>query len=822
MICYKAPRQRTLTLLVAQLVSFLITSAPADPIPFSGEFRIPALKTIWKALGEPTDADLELEWQEIDPTKDVQLPDDFWRHWPAPFSPFYAGVKLPAESFTLAQLYQNDQLLYPQAVYDPNVDFVTFYDLHTVLAWLYAFDSPANPFHKKKALGLRARQLALIHLAGMTQQVPGGNIIGGYAIQYGNCLAWSAHTLELLDATVALDAELRAAWIDCLHHIATTLDAQGPGVLQTGMGHWNLWPVVGAFFLSQVSDRGEHKALFDKWAETQLQPDRFTSKARYVSGTSPVGYVRYSGVDLGYNGQAKNWIAPLFERLGLETTVGDFARRQYQFASYVSVEEPTGNLAAPQHMNSHSWNSPPYEQWSAHRHLSYAAHIPDAVPFARRAGYDPSRTDAKPRFAQDQAELKGRKIKVLPPMPFGVRSYPSNYLHLPPSLAFYPKKRTADLQVRTRPQEHLAYAKFFRSPVVRDEWLTRRTPAYHATLFSGPCREEASNYGGTLNGIGAGGLSHLWVADAGTMLLAYSELSQKPAINGDFETVWSQLAINALVGVTGGGKVLCSGWTGSLVGSDASPKRVAIANGTAPAVEKTYRTPMSDAMRWSRTLEFHDRQIEIGLSAHANEVWTKLYELVPVALFDDTKISAAAPAGDEIPAPWTGAKQVTSIRIRRAERGVELNFAQPLHVSWGSTQRTIESAVGQAAKVQAMQIDVLPLAASADVTFRYTIRYAGPEVASVVRVHDGLELPRTRLGQNYALALEANDARALYWRISAGALPMGLTLDRAGLLAGVPRERGTFTLTIGGETPYKSRPFFEEDFRATAVKLIVD
>src|SRR4029450_5367708 len=170
-------------------------------------------------------------------------------HWPVPFSPFYAGVKMPADAFTLAALYPNHALVYPHATYDGNPDYETFFDLHESLAWLYAFNSPANPFYKNRALGLRARQLALAHLIGMTQDVPGGNIIGGWAIQYGNCVAWSAHTLSLLDATEPLDPALKRAWIDCLDHVLRTLDAQGPDVLQTGMGHWNLWPVAGACFL---------------------------------------------------------------------------------------------------------------------------------------------------------------------------------------------------------------------------------------------------------------------------------------------------------------------------------------------------------------------------------------------------------------------------------------------------------------------------------------------------------------------------------------------------------------------------------------------
>ena len=37
---------------------------------------------------------------------------------------------------------------------------------------------------------------------------------------------------------------------------------------------------------------------------------------------------------------------------------------------------------------------------------------------------------------------------------------------------------------------------------MRDEFFVRRFPDYHVTIYSGPCRDEVSNMGGTLNGLG--------------------------------------------------------------------------------------------------------------------------------------------------------------------------------------------------------------------------------------------------------------------------------------------------------------------------------
>src|SRR5688500_10822453 len=132
---------RTLAIFVAS--GMTATAAAATEVPFRGEFKIPALVVIWSALNESTAEQMKLDWRDLAPRRDTPRPDGFWGHWPAPFSPFYAGVKMPADVFTLASLYPDGKLVYPQATYDPNVDYQTFLDLHESLAWLYAFDSPA-------------------------------------------------------------------------------------------------------------------------------------------------------------------------------------------------------------------------------------------------------------------------------------------------------------------------------------------------------------------------------------------------------------------------------------------------------------------------------------------------------------------------------------------------------------------------------------------------------------------------------------------------------------------------------------------------------
>jgi hypothetical protein len=527
-------------------------------------------------------------------------------------------------------------------------------------------------------------------------------------------------------------------------------------------------------------------------------------------------------VDLGYNGQAKNWMAPLFVTLGPDSIVGDFARRQYRFASFVSLEEPDGSLSSPQHMNSHSTQSTPYEQWANHKHIAYAVHIPDAVPFATRLNPLPSSGSAA-SFVANQEAMAQRTIKVLPPMAFGIRSYPSNYLNLSPALAFYPKVPTTWPSIRTRPHEHLAYAQFFPSPIVRDEWFMRRLPGYHATIFSGPCKDEISNAGGRLNAIGSGGLSHVWTAGGGTMLLAYSDLSKKPAMDGDYDTVWSQLPINALVARTNSGKVLCTGWTGALMTPSDDRNAVTIEGGIAQAVRGSYGTPMTGRVRWTRRIAFTERAINVGLDADADEPLAAAHELLPIAFFKDTHVTATSSEGQTIAAPWEGERGVRTVEIRRNGGAMVIRLQRPLPASWAAAANDLSVAVGSTATVRGLRFDLRPATPSKQIALRYSLALPEDQTAPpLARLREGAIIPTARVGSPFALVLETPAAQAGSWSLADGALPDGLTLNRRGELQGTPTRRGTFTFSLKCESPYAGRPLNETDVSAKNLALKVE
>ena len=130
---------------VALIMACATAAARADAIPFGEPFKIPALQTAWDALNQPTVQDMELQWQPIDPRADRMRRADFWRQWPAPFCPFFAVVKLPAETFTLTKLYPEGKLVYPQTHYDGAGDYNSFLDLHEVPVYPRGRQSLSRP-----------------------------------------------------------------------------------------------------------------------------------------------------------------------------------------------------------------------------------------------------------------------------------------------------------------------------------------------------------------------------------------------------------------------------------------------------------------------------------------------------------------------------------------------------------------------------------------------------------------------------------------------------------------------------------------------------
>src|SRR5207237_4333084 len=77
-------------------------------------------------------------------------------------------------------------------------------------------------------------------------------------------------------------------------------------------------------------------------------------------------------------------------------------------------------------------------------------------------------------------------------------------------------------------------------------------------------------------------------------------------------------------------------------------------------------------------------------------------------------------------------------------------------------------------------------------TFRYTLFIATP--LSILTA----TLPNAVLGVNYAQTLQAGGGQGPYiWSISSGALPSGITLDRAsGRISGTAASGGSFTFTV--------------------------
>jgi hypothetical protein len=146
---------------------------------------------------------------------------------------------------------------------------------------------------------------------------------------------------------------------------------------------------------------------------------------------------------------------------------------------------------------------------------------------------------------------------------------------------------------------------------------------------------------------------------------------------------------------------------------------------------------------------------------------------------------------------------------------------QPLEATWAATQTETSGATGSPAKVRGLRVNMLPLAQDGRVEFRYALEATGVTAAAVIRITDGAPLAPAKVGEPYAVALEAADGRAVSWSLAGGKLPPGLRVDRRGLISGTPTQPGTFVVQMTGVSPDRGRPFNEPDVAVRDVRLDV-
>lgn len=280
----------------------------------------------------------------------------------------------------------------------------------------------------------------------------------------------------------------------------------------------------------------------------------------------------------------------------------------------------------------------------------------------------------------------------------GVAGYPpEGNLGFPAPLRFPMKGKDwcHVMEGELRAIAHLSYAKHYESPLVEDEFLFIRRPDYYFGLYSGPCSQ--SNRATSLCGLGTGGIAGLWVEGVGAMIMAqknveYSRIAGDPSVHWPWQaydefaehTVGAQspppagIAANTIVGMLqlsdGRKQMILTGLTGSRL------ERVSNAKDTwvSKLISDTHSDPMgffSDyrgfrgnkdedplqglvaiVPKWSRTLAFHDHEIEIAVTVTLPESLTgtvqSLYEAIPLVIYggksSGAKTRVFAPPGSEL------------------------------------------------------------------------------------------------------------------------------------------------------------------------------
>jgi hypothetical protein len=263
-----------------------------------------------------------------------------------------------------------------------------------------------------------------------------------------------------------------------------------------------------------------------------------------------------------------------------------------------------------------------------------------------------------------------------------------------------------------------------------------------------------------------------------------------------------------------------------LITPSADRHSLTITDGIPERVRRSYQTPMFDRFHWKRSIAFEDEAINVSVELDAQEPLARVLEIIPLAIFQDTKLAATTSNGERIDAPWDGVRHINSFEIRRGKAGVTIVLRSPADASWAAETSALDGCAGAPGRVRALRLAIESKQASQRAEFRYALRFVRdgglPPLPALAVATLGQPLPAASRGKHYEVALESPDARPLYWSVSGGGLPRGIALARNGLLSGTCHDSGTFTFDLTGHTPYAEAPFNESEVTIKRVTLKVE
>ncbi|MBI3987695.1 MAG: hypothetical protein HY343_12285 [Lentisphaerae bacterium] len=598
------------------------------------------------------------------------------------------SVNIQASSFVLSSIEGTNAIMKPAVWPEALVTFAEW-------------DYPGNPYHKNRALNLRAFVTASINLMMLDDYID--------KTPTSHRSDWMAS--QLLDAGGAyrgfknlLPPEAQKAYADGLKKLARRLIGWGPKREEANM---DLAVPIALWYASYACNDPAFTQEVEDYARMIFTDPRYTHPAGY--------WVERGGLDMGFGGQA-NFFAVWAALAGDWPFAKEAVARAYRLRAHLCLPEPDGKLTGPTHFNTRLGSPSCADQWAFDGDRDHAAVMvtDEAACWVKVPSNEAMTNAAASRAVEFNREIAENPIQAgngsaatpyayfkngnIPSSPWRWSLWPSWDFPMVTDFAyeFYRKGAYAHLV-------KLEKSPFAKLPVLRDgtfvtnfsnAFIVARLQAYSVILHTGPVGHQEPNDGlaqfkGPL-GLGGGQLSAFWTSTAGPVILG-----RRRGMSWDksFETIaeWRLWPIHAVSGCTPDGKVFTSARIVTPAVTDALTKKggTVTVSGTIAGDELGQTNVLKGALDYTRTFTIESKKlrIETRVKADGKDTPAELYETLPVYLGDGEaqKTNAAVTIAFQADGKWATAttnvqEKVTAIKLTRFTGAVQITFDQPRRV----------------------------------------------------------------------------------------------------------------------------------------------
>jgi len=598
------------------------------------------------------------------------------------------SVSLPPEQFTLAAIEGKGAVLKPWIWPNP-------------LTWLANWNYAGNPYHKSRALKLRAFVTAavdLMMLDDLQQRTTGG---------IANRSDWICYHLIIYGYTYAgvkdvIAPEARKAFEAGMKRIVRRVVKWGPRGDET---HYDIATAAALALVAKAIDDKEVSRLAEAHAKKL-----FANEWYY----NPAGYFPDQGcLDCGFNGLSlffATWMAAVTDWPFVDEAVA----KAYKLRAHMYLPDPDGNFYGPSHMNARTSNGVVHEQWDFATKFCLAAQMTDEAASTTRVPTRAKMIEEIKKFVhaangaikqlprvRERGKLRHLRIEELRSRPWTCRLITNNYnFPVGVNLAFdhyvdgYFARRAA---LRKAKSPLLKYP-FQRAGTFVEAFekvlLAAKMPSFGVIVHTGPVSEFQgaghAKYSGPY-GLGGGALSAFWTPTTGSVILGRRggmTLHGRSQTRYDQVAQWRLWPTHAVSGATLDGKFFTSAriQRPDAVYDVAKDRADVQVSGMIPAAPLEGGKALAGKVSYRRTFHVDAKamRVETTVAGDGADKVAELYEVIPVFLRDLKAQRKTSPttiefrSGDKwIPATRKYEEKVTAVRLKRFSGAVRITFDRP-------------------------------------------------------------------------------------------------------------------------------------------------